>query len=60
MSKIRRFNKKVEKTVVDSYKKIENTVVGKYKKIEDKFVYLFLREDYETIEEAKVSIRKEQ
>lgn len=60
MSKIRNVNKKIEKTVVDSYKKIENTVVSKYKKIEDKFVDLFLREDNETIEEAKARIKKEQ
>ena len=47
MSKIRKFNKKIEKIVVDSYKKIE-----------DKFVDVFLREDDETIEEAKIRVKK--
>ena len=60
MSKIRKANKKIEKAVVGGYKKVENTVVGGYKKIEDKFVDLFLREDNETIEEAKARIKKEQ
>lgn len=60
MSKIRNTNKKIEKTVVSNYKKIENSVVGSYKKIEDKFVDIFLRNDAETIEEAKIRVKKEQ
>lgn len=60
MSKIRHANKKIEKAVVSSYKKVENSVVGSYKKIEDKFVDIFLRNDDETIEEAKIRVKKEQ
>ena len=41
-------------------KKIEETVVGGYKKVEDKFVEKFLRKDGETVEEAKIRIKKEQ
>ena len=60
MSKIVNTNKKIEKTVVNNYKKIENGALKTYKKIEDKFVDIFLREDNETIEEAKIRIIKEQ
>ena len=52
--------KKIEETVVDGYKKVEGTVTEGYKKIEDKFVYKFLRKDGESIEEAKERIKKEQ
>ena len=51
---------KIEKTVVDGYKKIEGSVVNGYKKIEDKFVDTFLKQDGETIEEAKVRVKNEQ
>lgn len=51
--------KKVEDTVVSGYKKIEGKVVSTYEKVEDKFVDKFLREDDETIEEAKVRLKKE-
>ena len=60
MSKIRNANKKIEEKVVGGYKKVENTVVSSYKKIEDEFVDMFLRNDNETIEEAKERIKKEQ
>ena len=60
MSKLNDANKKLEDTLVKGYKKLENTVVGSYKKIEDKFVDTFLKHDDETIEEAKVRIKKEQ
>jgi len=60
MGKLKNANKKIEKTVVDSYKKVEDTVVSGYKKVEDKFVDKFLRKDGETIEEAKARIKKEQ
>ena len=53
-------NKKIEKGVVGSYKKIETGVVSGYKKIEDKFVDKFLREDGETLEQAKERVKKEQ
>ena len=60
MGKLKETNKKIEKTVVEGYKKIEETVVDGYKKIENKFVDKFLRNDDETIEDAKERIKKEQ
>ena len=60
MSKLADANKKIEETVVGTYKKIEDTVVSGYKKVEDSFVETFLKKDEETIEEAKVRIKKEQ
>ena len=60
MGKIRNVNKKIEKTVVGTYKMVEDTVVTGYKKIEDKFVDMFLRNDVETIEEAKERVKREQ
>jgi len=64
MSGFKEANKKIEKTVVDSYKKIENGAVEGYKKVEnafvsgyrkaeDIFVENFLAEDGETVEDAK-------
>lgn len=60
MSKFTQANKKIEKSVTDGYQKIEDTVVGGYKKIEDKFVDTFLREDGETIDEAKERLKQQQ
>ena len=60
MKKLKEVNKKIEDTVVGSYKKVEDTVVGGYKKVEDKFVDKFLRKDGETIEEAKERVKNEQ
>jgi len=51
--------KKIEKGVVDGYKKIEQGVVGGYTKLEDKFVDTYLTKDGETVEEAKVRLKKE-
>ena len=51
--------KKIEKGVVDGYKKIEQGVVDGYTKIEDKFVDTYLTKDGETVEEAKVRLKKE-
>lgn len=51
--------KKIEKGVVDGYKKIEQGVVGGYEKLEDKFVAAYLTKDGETVEEAKVRLKKE-
>lgn len=51
--------KKVEKGVVDGYKRIEQGVVSGYSKIEDKFVDAYLTKDGETVEEAKVRLKKE-
>ena len=56
MGKLKDANKKIEETVVEGYKKVEETVVGGYKKVENKFVDKFLRNDDETIEEAKERI----
>lgn len=50
--------KKIEKGVVLGYKKIEEGVVDSYTKIEDKFVEQYLTHDGETVEEAKVRIKK--
>lgn len=69
MSKFNEKNKKIEKTVVGTYKIIEKTVVGiyknietatvsTYKKIENKFVKAFLTKDGETTKEAKKRLRK--
>ena len=60
MSKLVDTNKKIEDVVVSGYKKVEDTVVGGYKKVEDKFVDTFLKKDGETIDEAKVRVKKEQ
>ena len=60
MSKLVDSNKKIEDAVVGGYKKIEDTVVSGYKKIENKFVNTFLKQDGETIEEAKERLQKEQ
>ena len=45
--------------LVKANQKIEDKVVGSYKKIEDKFIDNFLRQDNETIEEAKERLKKE-
>ena len=60
MSKIVDANKKIENAVVGGYKKVEDTVVGGYKKVEDKFVDTFLKQDGETVEEAKARLKNEQ
>lgn len=51
--------RKIEKGVVDGYKKIEKDVVSGYSKLEDKFVDAYLTKDGETIEEAKIRLKKE-
>ena len=45
--------------LVKANKKIKKAVVGSYQKIEDKFIDNFLRQDNETIEEAKERLKKE-
>ncbi len=45
--------------LVKANQKIEKAVVGSYQKIEDKFIDNFLRQDNETIEEAKERLKKE-
>lgn len=50
--------KTIEKEVVQTYKGIESSTVNNYKNIEDKFIYSFLKKDSESIEEAKIRIKK--
>lgn len=58
-SKLVKWNKKIEEKAVDGYSRIESAVVGKYQQIEDTFVDQFLTRDHETIEEAKIRLKKE-
>ena len=51
--------KKIEKGVVDGYKKIEQGVVSGYTKLEDKFIDTYLTKEGETVEEAKIRIKKQ-
>ncbi len=51
--------KKIEQGVVGGYKKIEQSIVASYTKVEDKFVEAHLTKDGETVEEAKVRIKKQ-
>ena len=51
--------KAIEKGTVGAYKSIENAVVGTYKRIEDNFVDTFLREDGESVQEAKERINNQ-
>ncbi len=44
---------------MEGYKKIEQSVVSSYTKIEDKFVDTYLTKDGETIEDAKVRVKKD-
>ena len=48
-----------ERIAVGGYKAVENAVTGTYRKIEDRFIDRFLREDGETVEEAKKRIIKQ-
>lgn len=50
---------KIEGAVVDSYTKVEDAVMGGYTKVEDAFVDRYLTRDGETVEEAKVRLRRE-
>ncbi len=50
--------KKIETGVIDGYKKIEKGVVDGYTKIEDKFIDQFLTREGETVEEAKIRLKK--
>lgn len=59
-SKLVQANKKVEEKVVSTYKNIESGVVNTYKKIENKFVDRYLTHDGETIEDAKLRLKREQ
>lgn len=70
-SKLVSANKKIADTVVNGYKKIETSVmeeiqkisdgvVNGYTKIEAKFVDEFLTKEGESIEEAKIRLKKEE
>ena len=71
MSKFTEKNKKIEKTVVGTYKIIEKTVVGvyksietstvsTYKKIENKFVNTFLTKNDKPTKKTKKASSKKQ
>ena len=49
--------KAVEGAVTGGYKKIEDAVTGGYQKIEDAFVDRFLKNEGETLEEAKARLK---
>ena len=64
-------SKKIEETVVDTYKAIEEGVVGAYKtvedsvvgayqKVEDAFVEKFLTKPRETVDDAKARLKDEE
>lgn len=64
-------SKKIEETVVDTYKAIEEGVVGAYKavedsvvgayqKVEDAFVEKFLTKPGETVDDAKARLKDEE
>ena len=53
-------NQKIADKAVSLYSSIENTAVNAYTKIEDRFVDQYLTKDNETIEEAKVRLKKQQ
>lgn len=58
-SKLVQASKKIEEKVVGAYKKIEDGVVGTYQKVENGFVDRYLTKDGETVEEAKMRLKKE-
>ena len=64
-------SKKIEETVVDTYKAIEDGVVGAYKavedsvvgayqKVEDAFVEKFVAKPGETVDDAKARLKDEE
>lgn len=59
-SKLVKANEKIAESVTGGFQKIQDAVVGGYTKIEDKFVDQYLTRDGESIEEAKVRIKREQ
>ena len=59
-SKLVNANEKMAEKVTAAFGKIENTVVDGYTKVENAFVDRYLRKDGETVEEAKVRLKREQ
>ena len=64
-------SKKIEETVVDTYKAIEegvvgackaveDSVVGAYQKVEDAFVEKFVAKPGETVDDAKARLKDEE
>ena len=49
--------KAIEKGVVGAYKAVEDSVVGAYQKVEDAFVEKFLTKPGETVDEAKARLK---
>lgn len=59
-SKLVKANKKIEEKVVGSFKKIEQRVTKGYESMENTFVDQFLTKDDESIEDAKLRLKREQ
>lgn len=51
---------KIEEAVVGGYEKVEDAVVGGYTKVEDAFVGRYLIRGGETVEDAKIRLKREQ
>lgn len=52
--------KAIEKGVVGAYKAVEDSVVGAYQKVEDAFVEKFLTKPGETVDDAKACLKDEE
>lgn len=52
--------KAIEKGVVGAYKAVEDSVVGAYQKVEDAFVEKFLTKPGETVDDAKARLKDEE
>ena len=52
--------KAIEKGVVGAYKVVEDSVVGAYQKVEDAFVEKFLTKPGETVDDAKARLKDEE
>ena len=52
--------KAIEKGVVGAYKALEDSVVGAYQKVEDAFVEKFVAKPGETVDDAKARLKDEE
>lgn len=59
-SKFVKANEEITRKVVGTFEKIEEAVVGGYEKVEDAFVGRYLTRDGETVEDAKIRLKREQ
>lgn len=50
--------KKIEDGVVGGFKKLEENVVGGFTRVSDKFIDVLFTKENETVEEAKVRLKK--